>query len=218
MNAPLEDTSPGIWKPWLHFNVWSFLFLTIVVSVVGWVSDADEYKERSEVMLVDVVLDTFTSREGAFFPHVWISEFQGVVAAERKFFSILFYPGPMHHPPTARHERIYAIINVDDFAALGSDANHPVPVLKYGISPAMENFDYSTRDAYTGATYDVYDKNVVNYIKYNKDYWGVSIMDIVHFIYPWISLPWGVGCGIYAFARRVRYRRLSNHIKAPRIG
>lgn len=210
MNTPLKDSSRnslGIWKAWLHFNIWSFILLTIAVSGVGLVSDTDKYKDRSKTMLVDIVMDTFTSREIKFFPQVWRNEFQGDVAGERKFFVTLFYPGPGHHRPMVRHDRIYALINVDEFLKLGIDADHPVPVLKYGVTPTMENYDYSNGDVYSGSVYDVYEKNVGSYMKYNKAYWGVSIMDLVHFIYPWVSLPWGLGCGIYSVARRVAYRR-----------
>lgn len=196
----------GIWRPWLHFNLWSFLLLLFASGVIAGVTDTDEYKRRSETLLVEVVPDTFVFRENKFFPQVWMSEFQGVVDGRRRFFVILFYPGKSHHPPTARHERIYAVVNVDELAALGGDAGHPVPVLKYGVSSAMENFDYAIWDVNSGVVYDVYEQNVASYVRYNRSYGGVAIMDLVHVIYLWIGLPWGVGCGIYTVARCVRRR------------
>ncbi len=206
MNTSYRGTSWSIWRLWLHFNVWAFLLLVLTSSVLGWIADTDEYKRRSETLLVEVVPDTFVFRENKFFPHVWISEFEGVVAGEHKFFAILFYPGKSHHPPTARHERIYGVINIDEFSALGSDADQPVPILKYGTSPALENFDYAFEDVNHGVVYDVYEKNVTSYVKYNRRYRGISFMELMHVVIFWVSLPWGAGCAIYAFARRVARR------------
>jgi hypothetical protein len=200
---PQQVTFDRVWLPWLHFNLWSFLFLIVFVSnALGWGSHIDKYKERSEIFPVDVLSNTFSVRERMFLPHVFISEFQGKVRGERKFFAIFSYPGKWHKVPTARHETIYAVINVDHFASLGGDVDHPIPILKYGVSPAMENFDYTRYDVNSGFLYDAYQKNVVNYFSYNKHYGGISIMELVDLIYLWISLPWGIGCGVYVGLRR----------------
>lgn len=204
MKAPRKDTASRIWQSWLHFNLWSFLLVNLTAGLLGWTSNVDRYRGRSEVFIVDVVPGTFAVRETMLLPHAFISEFQGIMGGEPKFFAILFYPSKPHRRPTAQHERIYALINVDELKVMGADAAHPIPVLKYGVSPEMENFDYGTGDVNRSVLFDVYQNNVVNYISYNKEYWGVSIAALVRVVYLWISLPWGIGCGIYAAVRRMR--------------
>lgn len=192
-------------QAWLHFNLWSFLLLMLLTLIIGWVSDIDRYRQNSNTFLIEVVPDTFRFQENKFFPHVFISEFQGVVAGERKFFAVFFYPRRGDKKPTKRHKQIYAIVNSDDYTALGKDADHPVPILNYGTSPTMENFDYSTLyDANSRVMSDSYKNKVENYLKYNKLYGGVSIMNAVRFLYLWISLPWGLGCAIYLAIKRLQ--------------
>jgi|GEM_PF-7072087 len=190
---------------WLHFNLWTYLLIFLLTLLIGWVSDIDQYRQRSRTFLIEIVPDTVSFQENKFFPHVFISKFQGIVGGERKFFAVFFYPGKLYQKPTRTHKQIYAIVNTDDYTALGKDANHPVPILKYGTSLAMVNFDYSTLyDANSRVVSDSYKNNVENYLKYNKLYGGVSIMDLVRLLYVWVSLPWGVGCAIYLAIKRLQ--------------
>lgn len=211
MNDPRTVTARRVWRPWLHFNLWSFLLINLTISLLGWASDVDKYRDKSELFIVDVVPGTFTVRETMLLPHAFISEFQGVVAGETRFFAIFFYPSKPHRKPTSHHERIYALINVDEFKVMGNDVDHPIPVLKYGISPEMENFDYDTGDVNRSVLFNVYRNNVENYIAHNKPYWGVSIAALVRFLYLWISLPWGIGCLIYLTVNRAVRRRRSRN-------
>ncbi len=195
------------WYLWVHFNLLALLLLAALSYTIGWIVDAEAYKQKSRVVLINVTPGTYVSREDRLPTHVVINEFRGKVDGQERSFATYFYPSKYLDGVTIEHEQIYAVVNVDDLQTLGTGTDEPIPVLKYGSTPTLENLDFGDGDVNKFPVYDVYAKNVSHYLRFNRAYAGFTLFDVALFLLFAISLPWGIGCLIRSLIRRFHPKR-----------
>jgi len=169
-------------------------------------SDVEGYRENSTLIFIEVDTDSLTTRENRLFPHVFINSFEGETNGERKSFAMYFFPSRIFQGVKIEHEQLYALVNISEFATLGTDEAPPIPIMKYGTTADLANHDFAPRDVNTYPGYDIHKKNVEGYLTYIKEHYGISVMKLVHITYLWFSLPWGIACLVYSLFF-VRFRK-----------